>query len=298
MVDKVVFRAEGEDRTILLTSEFAPDTLAALIRSLPAKLDIHCAKVAGSHIMWPVPFVERLEKAADVLTMAPGSFFYWPERQYLEITYAELQAESAAVSYLGKLEGDVDWLRDYADRNRREQGRRVFTAEMFVAGDVPTCSPCVPDTGEGALADLRTARIAVWLGQPDDVQALLDRRGLMIPFGPLSLAEGEMRKLHELLWRLWNDEARYRDKEKATIAVFAIEAAVARVAGFCHMTDVGAVLQMGARLLEDGDADVISVLEELVLYCGRIAAWLDLYICWWQMNEITLEAQGARQSQI
>ena len=292
MADKLVFRAEGEDRTLSLTSDFAPQTLAALLRSLPAKLDIHCAKVAGSHIMWPVPFVERLEKAADVLTMEPGSFFYWPERQYLEITYAELQAETAAVSYLGKLEGGVDWLRDYADRNRREQGRRMFTAELFIAEDAGNGEVTEPDTGEGALARLRSARIAAWREQPEEVDTLLGRRGLMIPFGPLSLAEGEMRKLHELLWRLWNDTARYSDQEKSTIAVFAIEAAITRVAGFCHMTDAGSVLQTGASLLGADDAEVSTVLEELVLYCGRIAAWLDLHICWWPINEITLEAQG------
>ena len=292
MVDKLVFRAEGEDRVLSLTSEFAPSTLAALLRCLPAQIDIHCAKVAGSHIMWPVPFVERVEKAADVLTMEPGSFFYWPERQYLEITYAELQAETAAVSYLGKLEGDVDWLRDYADRNRREQGRRVFNAELFAVGDSDAKESAESEAGEGPLSRLRSARIAVWREQPEEVQTLLDRRGLMIPFGPLSLAEGEMRKLHELLWRLWNDTTRYRDAEKTTIAVFAIEAAIARVAGFCHMTEVGAVLQTGADLMAEGDAEVSVVLEELVLYCGRIAAWLDLHICWWPMNEITLEAQG------
>ena len=292
MVDKLVFRAEGEDRVLSLTSEFAPNTLAALLCSLPAQIDIHCAKVAGSHIMWPVPFVERVEKAADVLTMAPGSFFYWPERQYLEITYAELQAETAAVSYLGKLEGDVDWLRDYADRNRREQGRRVFTADMLAVGDASPEAPVEPEAGEGAFGELRAARIAAWRAQPDEVQTLLGRRGLMIPFGPLSLAEGEMRKLHELVWRLWNDTARYSDAEKATIAVFAIEAAIARVAGFCHMNEVGAVLQTGADLLAAGGAEISAVLEELVLYCGRIAAWLDLHICWWPMNEITLEAQG------
>ena len=256
MVDKLVFRAEGEDRVLSLTSEFAPRTLAALLRSLPAELDIHCAKVAGSHIMWPVPFVERVEEAADVLTMEPGSFFYWPERQYLEITYAELQAETAAVSYLGKLEGDVDWLRDYADRNRREQGHRVFTAQMFAVGDADPEENTEPEVGAGALAQLRSARIAAWREPPEEVQTLLERRGLMIPFGPLSLAEGEMRKLHELLWRLWNDTARYSDAEKATIAVFAIEAAIARVAGFCHMTGVGDVLQTGADLFCAGDAEI------------------------------------------
>lgn len=290
-MDKLVFRAEGVDHEVTLTDRFAPNTLAALLASLPARLDIHCAKVAGSHIMWPVPFVERIEQAADVLTMEPGSFFYWPERQYLEITYAELQAEAAAVSYLGRLDGDVDWLRDYADRNRREQGLRIFEAGMFVAGQEGEPALNHAALEQDALAKLRAARIAAWREQPQEVARLLDRRGLMIPFGPLSLAEGEMRKLHELLWRLWNDTSRYGDAEKAMIATFAIESAIARVAGFCHMTETGEVLDTGARLLTGSEAGVQDVLHELVLYCGRIAAWLDLHICWWPMNETTLTAQ-------
>ena len=203
------------------------------------------------------------------------------------------RAESAAVSYLGQLEGDVEWLRDYAERNRREQGQRIFEARMFADGRVTA-----PDAIEVAeirdgMAPLRAARMAAWEAPPGDVSTLLERRGLMIPFGPLSLAEGEMRKLHELLWRLWNDESRYSENDKATIVVFAIEAAIARVAGFCHMTDVGAVLQLGADLIENQDLDAAAVLKEMVLYCGRIAAWLDLHICWWEMNETTLRAQGS-----
>ena len=117
-----------------------------MIAALPARVDVHCAKIAGSHIMWPVPFVERAEKASDVLAMPPGAFFFWPERQYLEITYDALQAETAAVSYLGRLTDDVGWLRDYADRQRRSQGRAIFTAEIFVPGGRPTPSP-IPIAG-------------------------------------------------------------------------------------------------------------------------------------------------------
>jgi len=104
------------------------------------------------------------------------------------------------------------------------------------------------------------------------------------------MAEGELRKLHELLWRLWNEEERRDDAEKARIACFAIEAAITRVGGFCHMLDTAAVLQAGIACLEAGNDPVEDVLVELILYVGRMAAWLDLHICWWSMNETTLDA--------
>lgn len=292
--DTLIFACEGAEYEIELTADYAPQTLAALRASLPAAADIHCAKIAGCHIMWPVSFVRRVEKAADVMTMAPGSFFYWPERQYLEITYDELQAESAAVSVLGRLKGDVDWLRDYADRNRREQGRRPFTAEVFLKGGPHRAEAAAVLDGTDPWSRLRTARQAAWMAEPAEIGALMAREGLMMPFGPLAMAEGEMRKLHELLWRLWNEPARYTDAEKAAIAGFTMEAAISRVAGFCHMTEIGAVLRDGIECLGLGEPPLEAVLEELVLYAGRIAAWLDLHIQWWGMNEITLGAREGR----
>ena len=124
--------------------------------------------------------------------------------------------------------------------------------------------------------------------------ALMARDGLMMPFGPLAMAEGEMRKLHELLWRLWNERDGRADGEKAGIAGFVLEAAITRVAGFCHMTETGAVLRDGIECLGAGEPPLEAVLEELVLYSGRIAASLDLRIQWWGMNEITLGAREGR----
>src|SRR5690348_8179766 len=291
----LIFRVDGVGHQIALEPSHAPKTLAKVIAALPARVDVHCAKIAGSHIMWPVPFVERFEKATDVHAMPPGSFFFWPERQYLEITYDALQAETAAVNYLGRLTGDVGWLREYADRQRRQHGREVFTAEIFVPEGRPAPSP-IPIAGTGAWARLQNARRHAWQNEPSDVEMLLDRRGLNLPFGPLAMAEAELRKLHELIWRLWNEAGRRSDTDKVSIATFALEAAITRVGGFCHMLATTAVLQDGIDCLTNRDAPIEEVLVELILFVGRMAAWLDLYICWLPMNEITLAALQERRS--
>lgn len=278
MAQTLIFKAEGVEREIELDGAHAPETLGKVLATVPASIDIHCAKIAGSHIMWPVPFVQAVETASDVLSMPPGSFFFWPERQYLEITYDALQAETAAVSYLGRLKGDVGWLRDYADRQRRGQGAAVFRAELYAPGTPPDGDGGRGPAGSDPWTRLRAARVEAWRAEPADVATLLDRRGLNIPFGPLSMAEGELRKLHELLWRLWNAGPALGHPEKVAIARFAIEAAVTRVAGFCHMADAGAVLEDGLRCLGDPAHPLADVLVELVLYVGRMAAWLDLHI--------------------
>lgn len=294
MSGELIFRVEGEDHPIELADGFAPETLRAVIGLVPASIDIHCAKIAGSHIMWPVPFLARMEAAQDVLSMPPGAFFYWPERQYLEITYDALQAEAAEVNYLGRLKHDPAWLRDYAERQRREQGRAVFTAELLPGPGLEPARRPEPARVAEPLATVRRARIAAWEAQPEEIAELLARRGQMIPFGPLHMAEGEMRKLHELLWRLWEGRGETRsDDDKRKIAVFALKAAISRVAGFCHLLETGAVLEAGITCLEDKACETDAALEELILYCGRIAAWLDLHICWWPMNETTLGALGA-----
>ena len=289
----LIFKVDGVEHEIELDDTHAPKTLAKVLASTPATIDIHCAKIAGSHIMWPVPFVERAESAADVLDMQPGSFFFWPERQYLEITYDALQAETASVSYLGRLKHGAEWLRAYADRQRREQGRAIFTAELYLRDGAPP-APTPGTGGSDGLRRIRDARLAAWERAPADVDALLARRGLNIPYGPLSMAEGELRKLHELLWRLWNQEGRRSDAEKATIAAFVLEAAITRVGGFCHMLDTAGVFQSGIECLKAGADGVDDVLVELILFSGRMAAWLDLHICWWPINELTLDALKTR----
>jgi hypothetical protein len=289
----LIFKVDGVEHEIELADAYAPKTLAKVLANTPATIDIHCAKIAGSHIMWPTPFVERAESAADVLDMQPGSFFFWPERQYLEITYDALQAETASVSYLGRLKHGADWLRDYADRQRRQQGRAIFTAQLYLR-DAEAPSLPDPEPGSEALRRIRGARIAVWKKQPAEVDALLNRRGLNIPYGPLSMAEGELRKLHELLWRLWNQQGTRNDAEKAAIASFVLEAAITRVGGFCHMLDSASVFQTGIDCLAAKSDAIDDILVELILYTGRMAAWLDLHICWQPINELTLQAYKTR----
>lgn len=289
MAETLIFSVDGIEHEIDLDTTRSPRTLARILDALPATVDVHCAKIAGSHIMWPVPVVERLEAGADVLAMPPGACFYWPERQYLEITYDALQAETASVSYLGRVAGDVGWLRDYAERQRREQGRRIFRAGVFVRGRSSARAAAMPEEPD-PWRRLCCARRDAWKEEPADVRALLDRRGLNLPFGALAMAEGELRKLHELLWRLWNEGERRGDAEKVAIAVFALDAAIGRVGGFCHMQATAKSLQDGIACLTQTLVPSEAILTELVLYVGRMAAWLDLHICWWPINELTLEA--------
>lgn len=283
--------------------------MGRLLESLPARIDIHCAKIAGRHIFWHAPFIAPLEQAQDVLNLAPGTFLYWPERQFLELIYGELQAESAQVSVLGKLVGDVSWLRELGEHVTRWQGHELVWAEL-TADPVsePTAGTSLRLVDGGAaqreldsrhilderFSALRLARMAVWRSEPECIRALAGRRGIMLPFGPLSMAEGEFRKLQELLWRLGTPLASdIPVGERGRHAAFLIDAFLTRIVGLCGLDESGAVLQQAAGLLRDHPDMAPAVLEEVVLYCGRMAAWLDLYIPWSTLNDQVVSARNA-----
>ena len=150
--------------------------------------------------------------------------------------------------------------------------------------------PAPAPTGDTPWDHLRRAGQAAWASQPDDVRALLRRDGLNIPFGPLMTAESYLRVTHETLWRVWLD-AREQDRAtRAAIARTTLELAVARVDGYCHMQETGAVLQAAIACLGDPALPLDDVLAEALLYCARMSGWLDLCVPWWRANELAKQS--------
>lgn len=283
------FTLDGASHEIELYPDLAPVTIGKLVASLPATLDIHCAKIAGQHIFWHAPVVADIEKPADILTLPAGTFLYWPERQFLELIYGELQAEKAQVSVLGRLTGDIAWLKAFGRRVVENHGQEPLTAGLTAGADALALA--IPEktyTAPGLIA-LREARKAMWQAPPAEMRALLRRNGMMIPYGPLAMAEGELRKLHELVWRLRSPVYGIGAAERVRVATFLIDAFNARIDGFCALHETGKVLDEAKALLAEPDL-VADVIEELVLFTGRAAAWLDTYIPWNALNEATCAA--------
>lgn len=308
MTDHLHFTFEGHRHEIALNGAGAPATIAQLLEHVPARIDLHCAKIAGRHILWHAPFIATLEKGQDVVTVPPGTFLYWPERQFLELTYGELQAESAQITVLGRLTGDIQWLSTLGERLRREQGHRILWARLEAANSVDIAAntetrpspPANPDcTADDALiADarfqiLQAARLSAWESEPDTVQQLVARRGILLPFGPLAMAEGEFRKLQELLWRYTVPTTNpYSDAFRAEASAFLVEAFITRIVGLCGMEACHDILAGAAALLREHPRHCNRILSELILYSGRMAAWLDLYIPWNDLNDSVLAANA------
>lgn len=296
MSERLIFECGGTENPVALTEEFAPRTVAALRAWAPAEITLHCAKIAGSHIYWPTPVLETLERESDIHALPAGAFLYYPDRQYMEITYAALQAETASVSMLGMFEGDLHWFRQFAEEQRREQGRRVFRARLYFPDERERDAPREPTGAASALDRVRAERRAAWDAEPEELQQFMQRDGLNIPFGPLITAEGEFRRSQELLWRLWRNAAGHDDAARVQIAREVLDLAIARVVGYCQLTEAGAVLETGRDGLAEPGAPVGELLGELTIYCGRMAGWLDLQVPWWEANEITRRNRAAGRS--
>ena len=275
---RLLFEADGVSCPIV-PAEGAPRTMAALLAALPMPLQLHTPKIAGSHIFWHAPFVEDVEGGVDVLSAEPGAFIYWPVRQFLEITFAPLQAETAAVTVLGRIDAPVQIITTLGERLRAEAGRRTFTGSLRASEQTAAApAPAVPES-------LHCARLALWKACPADVAALTASRAIMHPVGPVMQAESEARVLHEALWWVRSRLATADPAALRLAAGLALDKAAVRLRDFCHMGETAGILFAAVDALNDPAQDLAALVDEAILIAGRLGAWIDLLVPWNDLNE-------------
>lgn len=269
---------------ILCDPARAPRTLARLAAHLPMPLQLHTPKIAGSHIYWHAPFVEEPEGGVDVLAAPPGAFIYWPVRQFLEITFAPLQAETASVTVLGHLDGPVARVTALAEKLREQQGVTLFDGTLQIT-DPGRVTPAPLPQWPALPAALIAANAALWQGCPADIAALRGSRAIMHPAGPVFMAESEARVLHETLWWLRERLARDAEPHLRYAGALAANKAATRLRDFCHLTQSAEALFLLETAFADPAAPLAPLVDLGITTAGRIAAWLDLQIPWNPMNE-------------
>lgn len=287
----LIFNCEGQDHEIELIDRPASPTLAQLTAWLPATTTIHCAKIAGCHIYWPSPILADLEEATDIHRLPPGSFLYYPDRQYLEIIYDELQAETAAVTHLGKLTGDVTWLRDYASRQRRQAGSKPFTASLRLK-DAPAAPQSALPEPDTAWHRIQRVRRLAWQAEPAEIATLLANSGHNIPFGPMATADGYFRFVQESLWQIWAKPDAYGDTARRAIALNSMQLGISRIGHYCHLSQSEAFLLDAIEVVNAAEVPLQDLLAEVVLYCSRMSNWVDAHIPWFPANELTKRSLG------
>ncbi|UPA27878.1 hypothetical protein [Shinella oryzae] len=275
----LTFTAEGRSWPIRLSGN-AIRTRAALLASLPLRLQLHTPKIAGSHIYWHAPFVKDVEGATHVLDAQAGAFIYWPVRQFLEITFAPLQAENAQITVLGQLDAPVDGIAELAATLKNEQGHRIIEGTLALAEGEATGAAALPQLPD----DLVSRRKALWHAMPEDIARLTVSRAIMHPAGPVFAAEAEARVLHELLWWIRAGQPRYDDAVLRQTMAITLDKTATRLRDFCHMDETPALL-FALRDATQTDVPLAALVDEAILVAGRIGAWLDLLIPWNDLNE-------------
>jgi hypothetical protein len=291
----LILSAEGVTVEIGLDVAATPRTIAALLTSLPLKVDLHCAKIAGDQILWPVPVLQPLESARDIQGAAPGAFIYYPKRQFLEIMFGPLQEESASVTILGGARGDLSALKKLGETVQADHGWRIVWGELSAKpGDWQTALPAAPAGPKlsASCSAARKLRNAAWQGVPAEFERLRARRGVMIPLGPLFYAESETRKLHENLWLLRDErEARF----KSGAAALLLRGAAGMLEGFLGLHDTAKGLAVMADAIGQEPTDTSALLDEAILYVGRLSHWLDLYFPWRKLNAVAEAAADGKR---
>ncbi len=297
----LILSAEGVRVEIALDIAAAPRTAQALVDSLPARVDLHCAKIAGDQILWPAPFVMPLESARDIQGVGPGAFIYYPKRQFLEIMFGPLQDETASVTILGQVSAGLDGLARIGKIVQKDHGWRTVWAELRAGSGAwraelaraAQAAPILPgEVAQTADADAgrslqaaRSARRRAWSGMPREFERLRAREGVMLPLGPIFFAESELRKLHENLWLVRETGS---DAEARTAAML-IRGAAAQLDGLLGLHETARTLSLFADALV-GEDDRAAVLDEAIMAVGRLSHWLDLYFPWQKLNEASARA--------
>lgn len=275
----LIFSAEGQSWPLRLNGS-AERTQRALLNALPLPLQLHTPKIAGSHIYWHAPFVEDVEGGTHVLSAAPGAFVYWPVRQFLEITFAPLQAENAEITVLGYLDAPIEGIAALAKTLKHEQGRRILSGTLERADRQSAASQATTLLP----ADILSARAKLWAACPADISGVTASRAIMHPAGPVFAAEAEARVLHELLWWVRAERGKRDEAVLRQTAALALNKTATRLRDFCHMEETPALLfRLEAAMAEELPFD--ALIDESILVAGRIGAWIDLLIPWNDLNE-------------
>lgn len=280
---KLLFESGAQSWSLTCNPAAAPRTSSALLANLPQTLQLHTPKIAGSHIYWHAPFVEDVENEVPVLDARPGAFIYWPVRQFLEITFAPLQAETAAVTVLGQLDGPVDGIVALGQALRENQGKARFDGRLSLLSQ-GSYRP-LPQPASSVPTDIVADRRTLWENQPGDLQEAILSRGIMHPAGPILMAESEARVLHEILWWVRARIGREGETVLRKMAALALDKAAVRLKDFCHLDQSAGLLYRLAAAMIDEQVPVRDLLEETILVAGRLAAWIDLLIPWNDLNE-------------
>ena len=75
-----------------------------------------------------------------------------------------------------------------------------------------------------------------------------------------------------------------------------LRGAAGQLEGFLGLHDTAKTLEEMATAIAKEPLDTMALLDEAILYVGRLSHWLDLYFPWRKLNDVTEAAAEGRRS--
>ena len=269
---KIALKLNGKTAYFDLFEEEAPITCARLLEILPQKIDIHYAKFAGQEILGVIPMMAPIEGGKSLDEIEQGCVAFYPDRAFFCIYYGELQDEDVSITVIGQLHADEAFVSEM-EKCRYRQGDLLEIYDREASESVYAPHTFAIDTNMG------------WEKMPEDIQSVFKKRGISLPGGPILNAEGESRKLGDLLYTLYisvlNNEEYGKPFVNRLLDYYAF-----KIGGWCGMHDRAGDILKYKDLLMDETRDRREVLVDFIYWANRMNMWIDLLIPWEDITEL------------
>ena len=263
---KIALKLNGRTAYFELFEKEAPITCQRLLEILPQKIDIHYAKFAGQEIFGVLPMMAPIESGKSLKEIDQGCVAFYPDRAFFCIYYGDLQDEEVSITVIGQLRADEDFIAEM-EKCRFHQGDVLEIYDPEAAPKEHEPHSFLIDTKMG------------WERIPDDIRRVYQKRGISLPGGPIIYADGESRKLADLVYTMYmsvcNGESWGREFMDRLLDYNAF-----KIGGWCGMTDCAEDVLRYKALLADPEQDVKEVLVDLIYWVNRMSMWIDLLIPW------------------
>ena len=269
---KINLRLNGKTAYFELFEKEAPITCANLLEILPQKIDIHYAKFAGQEILGVIPMMAPIEGGKSLDEIDEGCVAFYPDRAFFCIYYGELQDEEVSITVIGQLRADADFIAEM-EKCRFRQGDVLEIYDPDAPAKEYAPHPFCIDTK------------MKWDKLPDDIRRVFEKRGISLPGGPILNAEGESRKLGDMLYTLYTSVLKGEEFGKAFIGRL-LDYYAFKIGGWCGMTDCAQDIQRYKELLLDDTQDREAVLVDFIYWANRMNMWVDLLIPWEDVTEL------------
>lgn len=273
---EIQFIVNGKTAFGELYNDEVPLTCKAVLDLLPLKVDLHYAKIAGQEVFSIIPLIMPVEKVSNVTDLEPGSIAYYPGNQMFCLFYGQPQPEECDVTVFGKLKAS-DEFKSELDKVWKAQGTEMLIQQPDSSKERETYKHLIGEKWND-----------LWEKAPEELLKLLDKRGFSEPVGPIVFAAGDLKKISSEIWAFREHLLETGDFD---FQIFnrLISSGTSILGGWYGLKNIEEAFQQYVRMIDSRQEDINLIIDDMVLFAGRLALWADSLIPWAYFNDVMIE---------